>query len=236
MDRTVIEETELEVKVKPVEIIHLGDFDLFVNNLAKKSECVRVLVITMKAKIGSDHVEPLAGWVETSKGRWRDSVNLPKYFAKKKWMDKKSYFDLVALQHRDSYSRKEDRRYNSLSNEFRISDTIRSVVGRDDFQQVAGGHGFESLQFIEPLVGFVDRRTGDKVVIYGFVPGAGDFDRLDGEVDSNIPVELVNSLRKKFNDVGIYPTDLRQSQFITRQTRTGEALCLIDIEGYLKES
>lgn len=125
----------------------------------------------------------------------------------------------------------EDLRFNSLLNEFSISKRVEEVVNGADFQDTVRKKGFVSASFVEPLVGFIDRNSGDKFVIYEYIEGVDELTQPNGASDE-LANNTVRDLEAFFIKNGIEATDMKRFQFIVNPAVSGARLFLIDVEGY----
>lgn len=98
------------------------------------------------------------------------------------------------------------------------------------------------MRWYPPLVGLIDRQTGQRVVFYRYLEGAGNVldetppeDYLKQSENPSFSVELHEYLQ----DNEIFPSDIGLEQFIIGNDDVGgKKLYLIDIDSYfpLKEN
>jgi hypothetical protein len=99
-------------------------------------------------------------------------------------------------------------------------------VSTDEGQRFAKDNGFESIEVVKPLAGFIVKDNGEKYMIYPFVQGEA-WSRLDPNVgfQDSAPVQgLIDLLRKN----GVMPTDLVGRQIMI----DGNKMLLTDMEVY----
>lgn len=236
MDRDVIVQEE-PIRVRPFELIHAGHFDIVINKLPTNREKAQELIARIQTNLSADPDQPLAGWttrMENQEKRYLDNDNKPKYFAKRKWMTWEK-FQRYQKPHTKMLDKRVDQALNSLLSEFHISGEIRRVVDSDEFQEVARRNGFRSIRLAEPLVGFIDRKTCEKTVIYEYQEGEPGLTRPDGENDPDFNRQVIHDFVKILTQHGIVPIDLRDQQLLVRKDSDGTDLILIDIEGYFVE-
>jgi hypothetical protein len=119
---------------------------------------------------------------------------------------------------------------NSLVSEVRMSPVIKQVVASADMQELAEQCGLSGIEYIEPIIGVVDRTSGDpgfarKAMVYRYIEDAGPF---SGE-DLQGANRLIHALRSKLKGLDIEPTDLTLNQVIVDQEQHAY---LLDSEAY----
>lgn len=220
------------VPARRFELLHGVNFDVMANKTASDKDKVDVLLEQVKTNLANAN-DPLAGWVvdgQHSRLRY-DKFTEPKYVAKTKWKDRKDFdstLNLVKVWNQDNPYRfgteRQNRVYNSLLNEIDLSAQIRDLVVGDDAQGVAKKYGYLKMNYVEPLIGLIDKKAGKKTVIYEHIENTG----------ARPPRDLVEDLERLFLRKGIYPRDLNEKQFLISDTPEGMVLYLIDTEGYEK--
>ncbi|MBI1871900.1 hypothetical protein HYS10_00610 [Candidatus Collierbacteria bacterium] len=189
---------------KPVEVLHIGDYDVVLNNTAVDQDSVRRLVQEIRSNLGSGK-KPLDGWIQNEK---RDRLKIdkqdkPRYFAKEKWSDTETLKRFIDFSHgiRDDAWRAELKqefyKFNSLLREVSLSPKVRALMESEDAQEIARKYGYSSIRFLEPLIGFIDKKSGKKTVIYYYVDGES-FRPQD---------DLIEGLATIFRNNGIEPYD-----------------------------
>lgn len=229
MDRAV----EMKKEPNKYEVKHLGHFDIVANRTTLKQKEVEELMTLIEENLRINPGEPLEGWMtETNYGKrgFKDRQVNPNFFAKQKWLNKEKHF-LLKRGKRTKAVVQEDQRFNSLLNEFSISKRVEEVVNAADFQDAVRKKGFVSASFVEPLVGYIDRNSGDKFVIYEYIEGIDELTRPNGVRDELANI-TVRDLEAFFVKNGIEATDMKRFQFIVSPTISGAILFLIDVEGY----
>lgn len=222
---------------KQYEILHIGDYDVVLNNTARDQESVRRLAEEIRKNIERGK-SPLDGWVQDSENERLsvDNKDKPTYLAKERWADGAVFIERMEYINRlkDPIMRENIRRvyfgYNSIVNEMLLVSKIRSLINSDEAQGIAKRYGCISIKFAEPLVGFIDKKHRKKNVIYSYIEGER------GVIDYGDLVEMADRLANLFRKNGIEPYDLDRRQFVVTDTSDGKIVYLIDIEGYRKKA
>ena len=124
---------------------------------------------------------------------------------------------------------------NSLLNEFKVSRRIKDILRTAQAKQIAMDFGYEDIVFVEPLVGLIDKRSRQKIIVYNFVKG---FDIFESEYawerigDSDDPHSVENQLGALFAEHGISGRDFGGHQFVLNKNdvRGTEILYIVDAE------
>lgn len=124
-----------------------------------------------------------------------------------------------------TFPRQEMYAFNSIANEFSLSQEVKTVVSSAPAQEIARQYGFNDVRFIGPLVGIIRRSDGLKAVAYPDVPGSIIEPGWRGE-------GLAQRFSSLFLENGIKPTDLKWTQFFRDESH----LYLLDIEGYIRSA
>jgi hypothetical protein len=131
-----------------------------------------------------------------------------------------------------NYDERTIRALYSLSNEIILGQRIQKIFkdNAEYLKELAEKIGYGTVQLAEPLVGLMEKETGNKIMIYENIRGLPPL--FPDEVSS-----VRDALRKLFENNGIKPTDLLSRQFmlpsfLSIDERKNTPIHLIDIEGY----
>ncbi len=131
------------------------------------------------------------------------------------------------------------RAINSVLAEIALVPQIKAILESDEALQIAAEFGFSSFQFIEPVLGLVNRKTGSKNMVYENIPNASRLyspPNIHGltEKQKRPPIDhpsrkLADKFYNFFERHGFIPSDLAWRQFLTDDSNN---LYLIDAEAY----
>lgn len=123
---------------------------------------------------------------------------------------------------------------NSVINEITLAPFIRSVIASGESQALVQSFGFESIDYIHPLLAIVDRARGKKYVAYNYVNALTFYKTSklpEGFTDENAEI-LTEEIGFLLENKGIVATDLVPRQFLVQNN----SLLLIDSEAYYWKS
>ena len=130
------------------------------------------------------------------------------------------------------YDERTIRALYSLSNEIILGQRIQKIFKNNEeyLKELAGKVGYGTIQLAEPLVGLMEKKTENKIMIYENIAGLPPL--FPTEID---PVR--DALSLLFENNGIRPTDLLNRQFLlpsymSIDDRKKMPVHLIDIEAY----
>ncbi len=118
--------------------------------------------------------------------------------------------------------------YNSILNEIGISPKIKKIMSGDVSQEIARRYGHKSLEYIEPIIGIVNRETGNKALIYEYIEGAVNIRTIMNQANFNQIQFFENEIDKLLKQNGVENMD-KPAQFIVDSSGR---LYNIDAEGY----
>lgn len=234
-----------EYQQKTIEISHVGSFDVLTNNSQKSisAEELGNLRDSIKKQLLTGSPEkPLTDWSLRGSNAV-DNEEDPHYLAKTKQRHRNTrQFKNAKLREkndpRHEYWRKATNAGMSISSELSLSSKVLGIVGSEDFQQVAKEMGSESIEFVEPLVGFIDRTTREKTIVYKYVHGRSLY-HLMTEMDYDHRQEIILAVAKMraiFEAGGIEPSDFCDMQILkSKEENEKNKLYLIDTEFYFKK-
>lgn len=135
--------------------------------------------------------------------------------------DKRSYEEYFAFK------------TNSLINEIRLSPKIRDLLGTDEAHGIAKRYGFAGISFVEPLIGVIDRPSGNKYTVYPWIQPdySGDTWKHISS-DGNARYGFLKRIKELLEGHGIEVDDFNIGQFLPEAREDGYYLNLIDIEAY----
>jgi hypothetical protein len=148
--------------------------------------------------------------------------------------------ELSSLGTRTAYA------FDSLLNEFALAPQVTETLKIHRAKEIAEKFGFVGIQFIEPLVGLIERSNGRKIMFYDYVDGdTTDYSSSDASLnrlkqlarkDQGDP--LIRELVNLFKQNGIFPTDIGTQQLISSPLNESDEsmLYLIDIEGFIRDA
>ncbi len=119
--------------------------------------------------------------------------------------------------------------WSSIANEISTAPIVERVLGGDEAQELVVEAGFSGIQFVEPLVGVIDRQG--KTLIYQFTDGR-KMDELSLTEQQGVR-HLSGGLVDLLLASGLVPADLNPSQFLIGQNGN---VFLLDSELYFKNS
>lgn len=231
--------------IRSYEIEHYGDYDLITNSRLSSAKEVSELAETILLNIRESN-DPFNGWVNTTDEHQRvlfqDRQESPMFFAKRKWMTREKlveFLERATLRENNTgineiRSKKYDRNYNSVLNELSISHEVTEIVGNIEGQEIAGKYGYSALIYGEPIIGIINRKTGDKFMIYWHL--GVHISLADSAIDDKAHM-LVRELRKIFINYKIDPEDMGETQLLITTDKDGhDVLNLIDIEAFTRIS
>ncbi len=225
-----------------IEILHIGSFDVLINNKQEsisQNEFDELKLIVTKDLSDNSGEKPLKGWRQGDDYRIRvDSRVTPRFAIKEKWIRPKSY-DFGASERElratgkesDLEVRKMLYASASVMNEMTLAKDIRSIVSSEEIQTVFMRSGVQAIDYIEPLMGIIDKNTGDKFIIYKFANGDKLVDSFLTDADRNKIVRATRRLEVVISDKNIIPHDLQTRQFLIEKDENGGVLLhLVDID------
>lgn len=171
-----------------------------------------------------------------------DDLTKPKFLAKRK---RRATIDQVKkmLAHPDPVVRRLERPLQSLMSEFNIVPKVARILQQEKAQEIIIPYGFINIELIQPLLGLIEKATGEKTIFYDFIDAETLHSTLKTEKNAiqKLPRgemnNLTNGIADLFRDSGIIPGDISPFQFMTAQNEEGnDVLYLIDIEGYIDTS
>lgn len=243
-----------EPRIRTAEIIRNANFTALVNPSVAHRQDVRQLIGDLKDGIPPswtavedprwkrNQVE--ADPIELDFAQWVDNKDHPHFFAKARSMGTpawvrptkdmdKNYLSDFGFTKREHYS------FASLRNEINLAQKIKESLASKEAKKLADGFDIEEITFVEPLVGLINRTTGQKIMVYDFIEGYGLSDLPElSQLEFNQRKEKIGryddfayGLYKLFVSHGIRAVDLRAAQFLFDKANP-RMLYLIDIEGY----
>jgi len=235
---------ETDVASPRTELLHVGDFDILINHkqtTVSSDELERVRTLLTVNMTENPKIGPLTGWISFPENTdlYANREDNPEYFAKIKWehigdplMDR-----AMAIRWDASKERVDEKKQMytgaSLMNEMSLAREIREIVESKEVQEIFENVGVESIDYIEPLIGIIDRKTKRKIMIYKFARG-----RMPSVVKDKNGEELTDALMKLqevFERHDICADDLEVNQILDERGKDGKKRYhLIDSEFYYR--
>ena len=214
---------------KKVEVIHLDQYDLMVNR-SSNPELVEAVVQNLR-----EDTERVIG---------KQSEESDIFVKKRRFASPSSVREVVNTPDNEGRNRFGGRKtqyaFNSLMNEFGVVQKVKEVMRSDEIKEIAKKYGLVDIRFAEPLIGIIDKKSGDKFMIYprvkdGWSTDGLSLDELDRRLGFNIYsllTGLLADLRQVLIQNNINPYDLSGRQFIVSETPEGRVLHLLDVEAF----
>lgn len=234
------------------EIQHMRRFDILTNNRQTSVDVaeLRELVNSLKDKQKTrPWANPVDSWIRSSKHYriYLDNPS-PKYLAKKKWANRDSSnpdsimakairIDRDKATPSDLRRKKKNYANDSIMNEMQLSGEVRRLMLTDEVQSYFKEIDIDSVDFIEPLVGIIDNKSGEKTIVYKFSNGEPLELYLKRDTEGFIKwKQIQKKLEEIFVSSGIIPEELGSHQFLVEKDGLGKKHAfLIDIEMYYRK-
>jgi hypothetical protein len=234
---------EIQPKNRGIEIKHYNNVDVIVNTQIPQDEKLQALVGLFRNGLPED-------WVLYSPTKeqeyWNlhvDNIDNPIYFAKRR--KHTSPFIIQQFKKYDLLGSKSKEvalyETNSLINEMRVAPVVDDVLRSESVTQLVRKYGYTDISLVLPLIGVIERQTGEKVMVYDFVRGSNywseDFEKEKMKIKArgqNAEDDLMGELSRLLQQNGINPWDMQSTrQLIESVDELGNShLHLADIEGF----
>jgi hypothetical protein len=221
---------------KTMEINHGPRYDMLLNTSAKNKKLVQELESTLVDGIPDD-------WdnVQTE-GGGHEGYNYvdpeKRFFAKSRFISGVSFLRVFRKQTEvGSPKRKTQNAGNSIANEMLLAPKIRRALESEEALAAAHQSGFEKVEFVEPLVGLIDRQTGGKALVYEYIDG-DEIIRNEVFPENVAAVKLIGQLREIFDKNGIIANDLDANERGPKQlliSKDRKTVYLLDAEQFVKK-
>ncbi len=136
--------------------------------------------------------------------------------------------DSLHIKNEKAFRYRQDLARSSIANEISTAPIVKRVLGNLEARDLVAGSGFSSIEFVEPLVGIIDRFG--KTLVYEFVDGR-QMDDLSISEQQGLR-QLAGGLVDLFLGSGLVPADLNVSQFLVGQNGK---VYMLDTELYFKD-
>jgi hypothetical protein len=231
------------------EVLHENHFDILENNrqtTIDKEEMQRLVAKVRQEVEKATPGNPLPSWNKFGiEGNLLvDNAENPKYIAKRKWVSPDHLEMMLAIptDRATATGRSLERKKymyatDSILSEMSLSKEIKEVVNSKEIQETFLGIGYDSFEYIEPLMGIIDQETKEKRVIYKYVDGENivDYYVKDGGYPEGT-FGAISKLTTALTQKGIIPHDLNITQFVVSDHESGsKSLHLIDAEMYFRK-
>lgn len=239
------EPISIEPAQRSVEVIRKPNYDLLINLVASDQSQVQDAVRLLEDRSLQDW--PVYSPLQDDQGPlFRvDSLVSPKFFAKERHLSSPEELSDRLSRSRQAvkgagwdkevrnqriYHLRQDVAASSIANEICTSPMITSVLGSPEVEELVRGSGFGSIEFVEPLVGVINRgERKAKTIVYKFVEGRS----VQTQAENEAVKRLAKGLLDLFLNAGVVPADLNPSQFLIG--RYGKVY-LLDSELYFKDN
>ncbi len=129
----------------------------------------------------------------------------------------------------DIYQLRKDVAWSSVANEMNAAPVVVGVISSTEAQELAAASDFSSIEFVEPLVGVIDKSDKrGKTIIYRFVEGR----EVSTKAERDRLLDVSKGLLELLLKAGIVPADLNPHQFLIGKDNE---LYLLDTELYFKD-
>ncbi|MBI4079020.1 MAG: hypothetical protein HY429_01855 [Candidatus Levybacteria bacterium] len=235
---------EREPQPRTTEIIHSPNFTVLINPSVSHRQDVRELVEEVKNGIPSSWLaredpswrRDIAREVDPDYGQWIDNENRPRFFAKTRTMGMPTWVAYAKKMERGDvsdfgFSRRAHYAFASLLNEINLSPKIKAALNHKEVKELAVKYGMEEITFIEPLIGLINKVTGQKIMVYDFIDAQPFSTKTTG-----LPYKEASSFVLQLNYIledksGTINEELGGAQLMVDKVNP-KKLYLIDIEGY----
>ena len=223
---------QLSILGRHVEIAHFPSVDIVVNKDADLSTRAAELVELFRDGIPNnwETLDPDNIHVFT------DNLDGHKFLAKRRyWVGGSS--DLARI---GDYKEKEFAiprhlySLNSVLNEVSLAPKIKRLMKSAEAQEIVKNYGFAGIDYIEPIIAFIDKNSGQKGAVYEYVNAIDAHKYLDKSVNefafsANDWDAVTTDIRKFIAEYGIRPIDLRPKDMLID---VYSGLHLIDAEAF----
>lgn len=229
------------------EVLHESHFDILENNrqtAIDKVEMQRLMAAVKQEAEKATPGNPLPSWRSLGKeGNLQvDNLESPKYVAKRKWATPENItFAKAVSTNRETANegQLEKKKYmyaaNGVLSKMSLSKEIKDTVESEDVQKVFIDIGYDSFDYLEPLVGIIDKESKEKMMVYKYVKGVDMVKYYDDGFPTGT-FAAFSKLNTTLMEKGIIPHDLSVEQFMVSEEENGKKkLYLIDTEMYYRK-
>jgi hypothetical protein len=224
--RTGVAKAAMEVRHEP-----RSRYDLVLNHSAARQDLVQEGANMLENGVPSDWIpvvhNPNLGNFLSRRVNYVGRVGNSRVILKPRF--KAGHFNKEQMKFAGEKMRRVVYAVNSVVNEISISPKIKEVLGGEDAQRIMAQYGFERIEFVEPLLGVVDRKTGGKAVLYKFVEGDLWLDTVYDSLAEGFE-ETVDAIASLLERTGIYVNDLKAEQCLLSKDR--KTIYLLDAEQF----
>lgn len=231
---------EVLTKPHPIEILHFENYDALVNNRVDGDpQRVQQLLEQVCDGVPTTWV-PLKGQPRVLPNIFLDNPSEPQFVAKKRKVLEQEFVREAFTTPRDAwhyaFPKREILAYNSLAHEIQLAPRIKRILDLYEAKLIAANHGYIDIRYVEPIIGIINRQTGEKTMFYDYVDG-DDFAHAVGnrnKREEEIKIQNFSfKIYQLFIQHDVYPEDLWPRQFIyPHNNQMGKPVYLIDTEGF----
>lgn len=231
------ERVPVESPEKPkLEIMHQDGYDIVLPNRNPELLVALPGILDSIKTFSADNKEKVRLDDFDSEDYFRDfKVNGIKYFMKQKWATPERLRTMAAEGGHMDIDKQDILTFSTILNEFRMAPTVRQILSSKKVEELIKETDASGISLIEPILGAVNRETGQKFMVYPYVEMHTLFkDDQRSEEDKKME-DFYHKLEITFKKLGIDPNDLAYSHLL-RDDLDPKKLYLLDIEGYRKIS
>lgn len=227
------------------EVGHVASYDILVNTrqtsvTPEELDKLRLLIVEDIRTFPND--KPFSLWHQSpDHSRIRISnTSMPRYVAKEKWIRPDHPVIKEALMidtKKDKPPQVDYKRsiysLDSIFSEMSIATIMMNVVQTEKVRSFFRDVGVDSIDFVEPLIGVIDRRYGKKYIVYEHKKGVRPNDFFKS--DSKGLLKIKSAVGKLANEIEhhlIDPHDIDEWQFLYEDVNGQIRIHMIDIEMY----
>jgi len=183
--------TNHEQVQRPVEIIHYPDRDVIINRDSEYAHLGHQLAELFKDGTPADW-EPIGpmqseyeqldndpdnpGVHQPKPGSARGEVDGVQFMVKPKYAGSPEEYhrrkSQAPAKEYPGRSMKTARLFNSVLHEIAISPQVKAITASDEAQAIARTYGYKGVKYIEPVIAVIDKRTGNKSLVFEYIDGA----------------------------------------------------------------
>jgi hypothetical protein len=216
------ESSTIEKERKNIEIKHFDNFDVVINLSADPQllENLRQNLVDEESLIKFLNIQPEQFFIKLKTASEDDIVESIHSLPEGEWVEEYRYLDKEMAQ-----------RMNSVLNEILLSRKVKEVIKDDAVQEEVRKIGYSKIDFIEPLIGIIDKNKSKKFTVYEKVKAAPAWKDLPRDLERELG-DFVRFVKHRLYKAGIESVDLYSKQILEETVGHKKSLHLIDIEAY----
>lgn len=227
------------------EVGHVASFDILVNTrqtsvIPEELDTLRVSIVEDIRTFPND--KPFSLWHQSpDHSRIRISnTSKPRYVAKEKWItpDHPAIKEAVMIDRKVSKPLQADYKssiysLDSIFSEMSVATIMMNIVQTENVRLLFRDVGVGSIDFVEPLIGVIDRKSGKKYVVYEHKNGIQPHIFFKSNYEGLF--EIKRAVKRFAGEIEKYlvePHDMDEWQFLYEEDRGQIRMHMIDIEMY----